>query len=45
VEHRDPEVVVMLELVISLPERIEGRDVDPVLRIDTIDADQQHALG
>jgi hypothetical protein len=45
VEHRDPEITVMLELVIGLADRAEGRNVDAVLRLHPVDPDQEHALG
>ncbi len=45
VQHGHPEVIVMLELVIGLADCCKGRDIDPVLRVDAIDADRQYALG
>jgi len=45
VEHGDPKIIVVLELVIGLAQGVEGRDIDTVLRIRAIDTNEEHAIG
>jgi hypothetical protein len=43
VEHGDPKILVILELVIRLAQSTERRNIDAVLHVHAIDADEKYA--